>query len=200
MANNFAKDGGGVKGYTRYWVKNANGEERFSAEKHNAAFQIKELARIIPLGPGILGIGTDEASLFYVPTTGQGAFNTKQTDNAAAGGVGGTPGIAMYSKNVGFQYESGTKLTVGYAKINNYQAALANNAEYNVVATATGSFLNDGTCRNFDWGAMWHGTAYTDNSHDRGFNLQYFFNNLGVGSFEYSSGDTITVDWRLTIS
>ena len=218
MANDFIGDpGGGCKGAVKITVADKKGRTYHTHEGDNNALYIKQIgiqhAIYAQFFNGIQAVQSVTAAgnnanvysalrLSYAPTE----FRTKQTEWYSDGGVASMAGMGMFENTNG---TNGTYLgldcSLGFGTFWKDVGPWLEDENQpggpvTIKPIGSGSFLNDGDCKFFAMGAGWHMANYTANSKNKGFSLHYCDHNLGGGSFEYSNGDTITVEWGVTIN
>ena len=205
--NTFVNSNSPLKGEVHYMVKNPEGEERYTGSGENGIVGLETWYAMTPMfsEDANWSAGTDATSVRNMLNMYNylgDAFNTKQTVWSTDGGVGGNPGIAVYSTfftsaGAMFQGTNGTllnHLSVDYGPI----PVQIWEPWWYLTVEGTGSFLSSGTCSRFEMGFGWHNTKYTGNSIHRGFANLCQVASFNPSSFEYSSGDTITVSWVIS--
>ena len=192
MANKFIGHPS-VTGEISFIVKDTKGNVKKEYKNKNDAIQAKILGAQILLGLGSLGISAVSDMGEYGLYNAKSEFTTAQEVTKTDGGCAGLPGMAVYDN---FARTGGTYL--GAVGIGFTQSSYS---QFNPNMVGTGSFLSDGTCSAFNMGAQWHNSNYgIPGSKSRGFACEYFMHGLGGGAFQFSSGDTITVSWGVTLS
>tara|TARA_Y100000310_G_scaffold204591_1_gene204834 strand:- start:319 stop:963 length:645 start_codon:yes stop_codon:yes gene_type:complete len=205
--NTFVNSNSPLKGEVHYTVKNPDGEERYTGSGGNGIIGLETWYAMTPLFSenSDWDAGTAATSvrnMLNMYDYRGDDFNTKQTVWSTDGGVGGNPGIAVYStrKEVPSLIFAGTNGTLlNYLAVDyGPTPVLTSDLYWNLSVIGTGSFLSSGTCSYFEMGFGWHNTKYTGNSIERGFANMCQVATFNPSSFEYSSGDTITVSWVIS--
>ena len=197
MANNFI-GGPSFSGNIAFEVKDEKGNVRKKYSKPNAVHWIRPFAAQILLGTTFYSLTHSSQYSMYALNNALTDFKTNQTQASSDGGPSNRTGMAVYP-DADLYASGGTILAVSMENT----TLASTNTSYDFRLIGTGSFLSDGPCKYFNFGAQWNASNWENEGYQtipRGFAFDYFKHSLGGGSFNVSSGDTITVSWDITLS